>query len=156
MKRLRTGAPAVPVLDHPDDVTTVNEINDAARSMELFKRAATLQEREVLRLKNLALAEIHESVRGERERLARKIAGAVLELAAAVSEEGLFVESLRSQDEAVIPLLRPQPFPMAIDATNSAIVRWLSVALGISEAEVQARMAKSSRTPLEKTATAIQ
>src|SRR6185437_3631962 len=86
MKRLRAGAPPLPLLEHPDDVTTLNEINDATRSVDLFKRAITLHDRQVNSLRGAQLAEIYESVRGERENISRKIAGAVLNLAAAVSD----------------------------------------------------------------------
>ncbi len=74
MKRLRAEAPRVPFTE-PDNLAEMNEVNDASRSVELFKRAIQLQDREVLRQRNLALAEVYDGVRDTRERIARKIAG---------------------------------------------------------------------------------
>jgi hypothetical protein len=150
LDRLRKEAPPVPITDS-DQASLTEEVNDAIRSVELFKRAIALQEREILRHKNLAVAEVCNAVRGERERIARKIAGAAIDLAAAVAEENILVESLRAQDEAIVAALRPQPFPIALNS-DSAVCHWVALALGISEAAVQARMENSADTQTKKAA----
>jgi len=142
MDRLRKGAPPVSMTDS-DHATMAEELNDAARSVELFKRAIQLMEREVLREKNLAIAQVWNAVRGERERIAQKIAGAAVELAAAVSEENAFVDALRADDEAIVKVIRPEPFPVALHS-DSAVCRWVAAALGISEAAAHARMGNSA------------
>ena len=55
MKRLRAEAPRVP-FTKPDDLAEMNEVNDASRSVELFKRAIQLQDREVLTTKESGLS----------------------------------------------------------------------------------------------------
>jgi hypothetical protein len=83
--------------------------------------------------KKIAIAEVCNALRGERERIARGVSASALDLIRAVNEESAFFEGLKAQDETLPGLLRPAAFPVAL-GPDSAVCSWLAAALGVSEA----------------------
>jgi hypothetical protein len=143
MKQLRLRAPR-PRFTDQEDLALIDEVSDAIRAVELFKRAITLQEREISLHKKSAIGEVCKSVQGERERIGRRVAEAALNLVDAVVEEKKFLDGLISQDPAIPASLTLPPFPGGVQLSDLATRRWIGSALGIDDDEVTARIADLS------------
>lgn len=138
-KKMRVYAAEVPFEDRYDK-ETVEAIFEAERTAVLLTRAVGLQDRRVQEQKKIAIAEVCNATRGERERIARGVAASALDLIRAVSEESAFFEGLKAQDETLPGLLRPGAFPAAL-GPDSVIFSWLAAVLGVSEGAVRSLVA---------------
>jgi hypothetical protein len=138
IERLRSQAPSVR-FDSESKNREAAEFGDFMFSVGLLQRAAALQEKSVAAEKNRALAEIIQLSRGERGSIAARVADAALALATLLSEDEHFIERLRRQDEALVSMLNPPPFPVSMNSYTT-VHAWIASALGISEADVRARI----------------
>lgn len=134
MAEMRHGAVQPPFTD--SDLEIISEIQEGYAAQQLFGRAIAVQQQEVSRLKKLASLEICNSLRGERERIARAVADALVKFAAALREEYEFADRLRAQDAAIPALLSPRPFPVPIPS-DPAVIQWIEEALGVSEIDAE-------------------
>ena len=135
---LRSGQPAFGKDEFNYCGELVNQFNDARRRRIIFDRAVVLQKKEVKRLKVSAIKALCESVRGDRERIARALANKVLELGLALREENAFAERIGLQDEGVQADITPRRFPVELP-WEQLLLPWIAEALGISEAEARSK-----------------
>jgi hypothetical protein len=122
----------VPVLGQYGDETDLQHIEnlDVERAaVMLLERAVELQRKDVLRVKNIAMAEIALSLRPRHEVISRKIAGALRTLALALHEERRLVVELSAQDSGLVDALSPRPLSRAELLTSPAVTAWLADAL---------------------------
>jgi hypothetical protein len=131
------------------DVEIITKIQEASARKELFRRAVTLQRREVLRQKNLAIAEICESLQSDWTRIARALAASLLEFGTNLRDAISFVDRLRVQDEAIPAYLSPRPFPLTSSPSDPEAVEWVAEVLTLSQDEAKLLLAAGGESPCE-------
>jgi cell division septum initiation protein DivIVA len=122
----------VPILGQYGDETDVQHIEnlDVERAaVILLERAIELQRNDVLRVKNIAMAEIMINLKPRFEAISRKIANALMGLASALKEERRFVVELTVQDSAFADALNLKPLSRAELLTSPAVTAWLADAV---------------------------
>jgi hypothetical protein len=135
---LRSGQPAFGKDEFNYSGELVNQFNDARRRRIIFDRAVVLQKKEVKWLKVSAIKALCESVRGDRERIARVVANSLLELGLALREENAFAAKIGLQDEGIQADIMPRRFPVGLP-WEQLLLPWIAEALGISEAEARSK-----------------
>lgn len=135
MAEMRSGAVKPPFTDS-HDLEIIGELQEGYAAAELFGRAIAIQKQEVSRLKKSATLEICESLKGERERIARAVADTFVRFAAALREEYEFADRLRAQDAGIPAMLSPKPFPVPIPS-DPAVLQWIAEVLGVSEIDAE-------------------
>ena len=131
---------------HPDEIEAIREIGRAQVTEALLKRAIALHGRELAQQKKLAMAAIAKSVKNEREKIGKEVAGVLLQLAGALRSEYELAENLRLQDEALPNLLSPRPFPLPF-AFEPEVVSWIAEAMNTSEAQAESWLKGESAPP---------
>ncbi len=114
-------------LDHEDDRQLLKDFDDMRVTIDLFERAVELQEAEVLTQKQAVIREIAQSLKPKRERSARIVAKALIELRNALRHEELFAMELALQDPKVAELLQPAIFPVHV-LNEPGVMRWIAKA----------------------------
>jgi hypothetical protein len=111
------------------DLAHIENLDNERAAVMLLERAIELQRREVLRVKNIAMAEIMVNLKPRHQTISRKISSALTELGKALKEESRFVRELELQDPSFIDSLNLKPLSRAEILTSPAVTAWLADAL---------------------------
>jgi hypothetical protein len=125
----------LPGLDHYD-MEIICEVEDAAATKDLLQRAIALQSKKVSEQKKLAITEICNAFRSERETIARDLAAAFWQFGAALRDELSFIKRLRSQDPEILNFMCPPPFPM-VSIPSDEVLDWAEQILELPEQEAK-------------------
>jgi len=139
-KIARSGSPLPDFMDS-NDAGDVEEVHDARRAVLLLDRAVALRRKEANRRKNVAIAEVVNSVQGERETIALRLANSILDLAAAAAEENALLARLRLEDSAIPAMLSPAPFQISF-FSEPFLIPWLATALKVTEREIRLTLSR--------------
>jgi hypothetical protein len=124
-------------LSHPNlgqygderDLDHIENLDNERAAVMLLERAVELQRKDVLRVKNIAMAEIMVNLKPRHEAISQKIANALMGLASALKEERRLVVELSAQDSGLVDALSPRPLSRAEILTSPAITSWLAAAV---------------------------
>lgn len=145
--KVRRGEPELRLEGY--EMELIREVRDAEANKDLLKRAIAIQKREVLRQKNLAIEEICNGLRTERERIARALATALLQFSATLRDELAFVEKLRIRDAAILSGLSLAPFPLTGSPRDPEAIAWVAQALGMPPHEAKHLLAAGGESTRE-------
>lgn len=124
-------------LSHPNlgqygderDLDHIENLDNERAAVMLLERAVELQRNDVLRVKNIAMAEIMVNLKPRHETISRRISSALIGLARALEEERRFIQELTSQDSSFADSLNLKPLSRAEILASPAVTLWVAEAV---------------------------